>query len=69
MIARAMSITLGRREKGMKNSLTLRMHCVLVCLPGNLRALGPYVLVALIVPGGLLLAPLLWLSSHKQARA
>jgi hypothetical protein len=52
----------------MKNSLTLWMHRVLVALPGNLRALGPYVLIALLVPGGLLLAPLLWLS-HKQARA
>ncbi len=53
----------------MKNSLTLRMQRVLVALSRNLRTLGPYVLVALIVPGGLLVAPLLWLSSHKQASA
>ena len=51
----------------MKNWFRLRMQPFLVALSGNLRALGPYVLVALIVPGGLLVAPLLWLSRHKQA--
>jgi hypothetical protein len=53
----------------MKNSLELSMQRVLVSRSGSLRTLGPYVLVALLVPGGLLLAPLLWLTSHKQAGA
>ena len=53
----------------MKNSLMLWIDRVLGFLPVNLRALGPYVLVELILPGGSLLALLLWLYNHRQARA
>ena len=38
-------------------------------LPGKLRALGPYLLVELILPGGSLIALLLWLYNHRSARA
>jgi hypothetical protein len=36
---------------------------------GYLRGLGPYLLVELILPGGSLIALLLWLYNHKHARA
>jgi hypothetical protein len=52
----------------MKNSLTQWIQRVLVSLPGSLRALGPYLLVELILPGGSLLALLLWLYNHRPAR-
>jgi len=53
----------------MKNSLTIWIQRGLGFLPASLRALGPYLLVELILPGGSLLALLLWLYNHKQARA
>ncbi len=37
-------------------------------LPASLRSLGPYLLVELILPGGSLIALLLWLYKHKPAR-
>jgi hypothetical protein len=52
----------------MTKSLTPGIQRALTSLRANLRALGPYLLVALIVPGGSLLA-LLWLYNHKLARA
>jgi hypothetical protein len=52
----------------MKNSLSLWIQRVLVSLPVSLRALGPYLLVELILPGGSLLALLLWLYNHRPAR-
>ena len=36
---------------------------------GYLRGLGPYLLVELILPGGSLIALLLWLYNHRPARA
>ena len=53
----------------MTNSLTPGIRRALASLLGNLRALGPYLLIELIVPGGSLLALLLWLYNHKLARA
>jgi hypothetical protein len=36
-------------------------------LPGRLAAFGPYVAIELFVPGGSLLALLLWLYRHRKA--
>lgn len=52
----------------MKNTLTIWIERALSWLPGNLRALGPYLLVELILPGGSLVALLLWLYNHKLQR-
>jgi hypothetical protein len=57
------------KGKAMTNSLTPGIRRALASLLGNLRALGPYLLIELIVPGGSLLALLLWLYNHKLARA
>ena len=35
----------------------------------RLRAVGPYLLVELLLPGGTLIAFLLWLSQHNWAQA
>jgi hypothetical protein len=56
------------KGKAMKNSLTVWIQRALDFLPGSLRALGPYLLVELILPGGSLLALLLWLYNHRPAR-
>jgi hypothetical protein len=53
----------------MTHALTSGIRRALVFLLGNLRSLGPYLLVELIVPGGSLLALLLWFYNHKLARA
>ena len=45
---------------GMKNSW-------IEWMVGQLRALGPYLAVELILPGGSLLALLLWLYRHRHA--
>jgi len=42
---------------------------VVAILPESVRALGPYVLVELMLPGGSLLALLLWFYNHRSARA
>jgi hypothetical protein len=52
----------------MKHSLAISIQRVLALVPASLRALGPYLLVELILPGGSLLALLLWLYNHKPAR-
>ncbi len=52
----------------MKHSLAISIQRVLGLIAANLRALGPYLLVELILPGGSLVALLLWLYNHKQAR-
>jgi len=53
----------------MKTSLMFWMQRILAVLPRGVRALGPYLLVELILPGGTLLALLLWLYNHRSARA
>jgi hypothetical protein len=45
------------------------MQRVLATLPEGVRTLGPYLLIELILPGGSLLALLLWLYNRKPARA
>ncbi len=52
----------------MKTSLMFWMRRILAALPQSFRALGPYVLLGLFMPGGSLLAPLLWIHNHKSAR-
>jgi hypothetical protein len=34
-----------------------------------IRAVGPYLLIELVMPGGTLLAILYWLSSHRRGRS
>jgi hypothetical protein len=53
----------------MKTWFTFWTHRLLAFLPEDLRALGPYLLVELILPGGSLVALLLWLYNHRPARA
>lgn len=53
----------------MKSLFTFWTQSALVSLSGKLRAIGPYLLVELIMPGGSLLALLLWLYNHRAARA
>ena len=53
----------------MKTWFTFWTHRLLALLPESLRALGPYLLVELILPGGSLVALLLWLYNHRPARA
>jgi hypothetical protein len=53
----------------MKLFLFAWMQRLLDFLPASLRTLGPYLLVELILPGGSLVALLLWLYNHKPARA
>ncbi len=53
----------------MKTWFIFAMQRVLAILPEGVRALGPYLLVELILPGGSLLALLLWLYNHRSARA
>jgi hypothetical protein len=52
----------------MKTPLMLSIQAALVSLPGKLRSFGPYLLVELVLPGGSLVALLLWLYNHRQAR-
>ncbi len=52
----------------MKSFRNIWMQRVIGLLPASLRALAPYVLVELILPGGSLLALLLWLYNHRPAR-
>lgn len=52
----------------MKHSLAISVQRVLGLIATNLRTLGPYLLVELILPGGSLVALLLWLYNHKPAR-
>jgi hypothetical protein len=37
-------------------------------LAGRLRGLGPYAAIALLVPGGSLIAVALWTLNHRRAR-
>ncbi len=53
----------------MKTWFMFWMQRGLAVLPQSFRALGPYLLVELVLPGGSLLALLLWLYNHKSARA
>jgi hypothetical protein len=53
----------------MKTWFMFRMQRVLALLPEGVRAFGPYLLVELILPGGSLVALLLWLYNHRPARA
>ena len=53
----------------MKTWFMFWMHRVVAVLPASVRSLGPYVLVELVLPGGSLLALLLWLYNHRQAKA
>jgi hypothetical protein len=57
------------KEKAMKTWFMYWMQRGLAVLPQSFRALGPYLLVELVLPGGSLLALLLWLYNHKSARA
>ncbi len=45
--------------------MTTRMRSVLQAL----RALGPYVLIELVLPGGTLFALVLWLAQQRRAAA
>jgi len=38
-------------------------------MAGLLRGPGPYLVLLLILPGGMLIAPLLWLHRHRHKRA
>ena len=38
-------------------------------MAGLLRGAGPYLVLLLILPGGTLIAPLLWLHRHRHKRA
>ena len=53
----------------MKAAVMFWTQRALDLLPKSLRALGPYLLVELILPGGSLVALLLWLFNHRHARA
>ena len=53
----------------MKTWFMFWMQRSFAVLPQSIRALGPYLLVELVLPGGSLLALLLWLYNHKLARA
>lgn len=66
MPARAANNLDGNKE--MKHSLAISVQRVLGLIATNLRTLGPYLLVELILPGGSLVALLLWLYNHKPAR-
>lgn len=52
----------------MNTPLTIWIQGALTSLPGKLRAVGPYLLVELIMPGGSLLALLLWLYNHRHGK-
>jgi hypothetical protein len=52
----------------MKSFLSIWIQRVVGFLPASLRVFAPYVLVELILPGGSLLALLLWLYNHRPAR-
>lgn len=52
----------------MKTPLIIWIQGALAALPGKLRSFGPYLLVELVLPGGSLVALLLWLYNQRQAR-
>ena len=52
----------------MKTALMIWIQSALASLPGKLRSFGPYLLVELVLPGGSLVALLLWLYRNRQAR-
>ena len=51
------------KEEAMKTILNFGQSAY-----GYLRGLGPYLLIELILPGGSLIALLLWLYNHRTAR-
>lgn len=52
----------------MKAALMIAIQSLWSSLRGKAVAVGPYLLVELVLPGGSLIALLLWLYNHRSAR-